>query len=123
MRVDEPKIEELNADDAKVARLLAGLKRVEAPANFEFRLKARLANATRPARGFGFVPSFVKYAAPVALVAAVSSVLFLNSSNSPESNVSTAGVLPQINVSEIADPPVAAFAPPAAVEPQTVGPV
>jgi len=95
MRADEAKTEILDTDDAKVAQLLAGLKRVEAPANFEFRLKARLANATPPARSFGFVPTFVKFAAPVALVAAVSSVLFLNSSNTSESTVSTAGVAPQ----------------------------
>jgi len=122
MRADEAKTEILDTDDAKVAQLLAGLKRVEAPANFEFRLKARLANATPPARGFGLLPSFVKFAAPVALVAAVSSVLFLNSSNTPESTVSTAGVAPQINVSEAANG-TAAFAPTAPVQPAAATPV
>jgi hypothetical protein len=122
MRADEAKTEILDTDDAKVAQLLAGLKRVEAPANFEFRLKARLANATPPARTFGFVPSFVKFASPVALVAAVSSVLFLNSSNSPESTVSTAGVAPQINVSEVVKP-AASFAPTTVVEPEATVPV
>lgn len=33
------------ADDKQVVRMLAGLKRVEAPKDFEFRLKARIANA------------------------------------------------------------------------------
>jgi len=122
MRADEAKPEILDTDDAKVAQLLAGLKRVEAPANFEFRLKARLANAAPPVRGFGLVPSFVKYAAPVALVAAVSSVLFLNSSNAPESTVSTAGVAPQISVSEVVKP-AASFAPTTAVEPEATVPV
>jgi len=122
MRVDEPKTELLDPDDAKVAHLLAGLKRVDAPTNFEFRLKARLANATPPARGF--VPAFVKYAAPVALVAAVSSVLFVNSSKSPETTASTAGMLPQINVSQPANSAAeVALPPPAAVEAVTERPV
>ncbi|MEP7213110.1 MAG: hypothetical protein ABI791_08550 [Acidobacteriota bacterium] len=103
MRVNEPKIEELDADDAKIAQMLAGLKRVDAPANFEFKLKARIANAARPTRGLGFIPSFVRYAAPLALIAAVSSLFYLNSSSDP-APVQTAGVAPQIStVSEIAN--------------------
>ena len=107
MRVDEPKIEELDADDAKIAQMLAGLKRVDAPANFEFLLKARIANTAKPSGGLGFIPSFVRYAAPLALIAAVSSLFYLNSSNDT-APVQTAGVAPQVSaVSEIKNTAVA----------------
>lgn len=96
MRVNEPKIEELDADDAKIAQMLAGLKRVDAPSNFEFQLKARIANAAKPKRGLGFIPSYVRYAAPLAVIAAVSSLFYLNNSSDP-TPVQTAGVAPQIS--------------------------
>ena len=106
MNVDEREIEELDADDAKIAQMLAGLKRVNAPANFEFRLKARIANAAPPTVGVGFLPSFVRYAAPLALVAAVALLYFMNSSNSPNPGVDVAGVAPQISkVAEAVIPP------------------
>src|SRR6476661_3968744 len=115
MNVDEPKIEELDADDAKIVQMLAGLKRVDAPANFEFRLKARIANAAPPTAAVGFLPSIVRYAAPLALVAAVSSLFYLNSSDAPNSKVEVAGVAPQ--ASRVAE----AIIPPAAPAPAATG--
>ena len=38
-------IETLNADDEKLRQMLGGLKKVGAPKNFDFHLKARIANA------------------------------------------------------------------------------
>ena len=59
--------EVLNADEQNVARLLLGLKRVDAPKDFDFHLKARIANATpavlRPVRFF----PVLKYGVPLAL--------------------------------------------------------
>jgi hypothetical protein len=109
MNADERKIEDLNADDAKLSQMLAGLKRVDAPANFEFRLKARIANAKRPERAAaGFLPGFVKYAAPMALIAAVWSLFFLNSGGTGDNAaVQTAGVLPVASKSaEVAAAPL-----------------
>ena len=119
MNVDETKIEQLDADEARIAELLAGLKRVEAPANFEFRLKAKLANAERPQPRTRFIPAFVRYSAPLAVMAVVGTAFYLNSPTSPDAPVvQTAGVVPQIEkVQEVAAAP--AVPGPVKVEDQT----
>jgi hypothetical protein len=59
----------LEGDD--VARLLGTLPRVEAPSDFEFRVRARIASG-RPARKqFSWIPAPVRVAAPLALVIGV----------------------------------------------------
>ena len=58
-------LEVLDSDSQKVASLLSALPRVEAPSNFEFRVKAGIANGAPS--GFGLLP-FLKTAAPFALV-------------------------------------------------------
>src|SRR5688500_18285244 len=60
--------ERLNADDARISSLLRGLRRVDAPADFDFKLKARIANAS-PARtaSAGLFP-VLKFAAPLLLL-------------------------------------------------------
>lgn len=71
--------EGLSADEARVREMLGGLKRVEAPKNFEFSLQARIAN-TRPedlgdaGRGWGFL----RYALPLALVLVASAAFVIN---------------------------------------------
>lgn len=109
MNADEPIIEDLNADDAKLSQMLANLRRVDAPANFEFHLKARIAKAKRPEAAAGFLPSFVKYAAPLALIGAISSLFFLNSGGvGDDAVVKNAGVVPTVgNVAKaVIAPPV-----------------
>jgi hypothetical protein len=61
-------LEMIDADNRKVAALLGALPRVEAPANFEFRVKAGIAKGS-PLRS-GFMP-FLRTAAPLALVLVV----------------------------------------------------
>lgn len=60
--------EVLSVDDQKLSDLLGGLKRIDAPKNFDFRLKARIANTKpehlRPHRPF----PLWGYAAPLAVV-------------------------------------------------------
>ena len=93
MRSDESKIEEMSADDARVAAMLAGLRRVKAPANFEFGLKAKLASAVPPKRRPASIPAFVRYSAPLAIMAVVGSLLYINSPESADvPAVQTAGV-------------------------------
>lgn len=67
--------EVLGADEQKVSDLLGGLKRVDAPKNFEFRLKSRIAN-TRPEdmRPRRLIP-VLGYAAPLVLVLLVGTYL------------------------------------------------
>jgi hypothetical protein len=61
-------LEVIDADSQKVAAMLSALPRVEAPSNFEFRVKAGIANGS-PSRST-FLP-FLKTAAPLALILVV----------------------------------------------------
>ena len=85
-------LEVIDADSQRVAAMLGALPRVEAPANFEFRVKAGIANGA-PSR-FGFTP-FLKTAAPVALMAFVVSVGVLyyerSSETAPVNDMSMSG--------------------------------
>ncbi len=74
--------EVLSPDDQNVSRLLSNLKRVDAPKDFYFHLKARLANAS-PAQ-YRTVRLFpiLKYALPLALFLLVGGAFILNSSYS-----------------------------------------
>jgi hypothetical protein len=66
--------EVLGADEQKISDLLGGLKRVDAPANFEFRLKSRIAN-TRPEDLRPRLIPVLGYAAPLVLVLIVGTYL------------------------------------------------
>ena len=68
------------SDEQKISIMLNGLKRVEAPKDFDFHLKARIANA-RPAdyQRAGLIP-ILKYAIPLALFLAVGAGIFAVSS-------------------------------------------
>ena len=74
--------ETLSPDDQNVSRLLSNLKRVDAPKDFDFHLKARIANAS-PARykPVRFFP-VLKYALPLALFLLVGAAFVLTSSYS-----------------------------------------
>lgn len=99
MKLDEAKIEDLDADDAKLVQMLSGLKRVEAPANFEFRLKGRLAKAERPRASTSLVPAFVRYAAPLTIIALIATLYFVSIPNSPDNGaVQTARLAPPVSV-------------------------
>src|SRR5687767_11679563 len=60
--------------DDQVVRLLSGLNRVNAPENFESRVKARLSDAPTQSSSFGFL----KLAVPAAGLAALALFLFLS---------------------------------------------
>lgn len=71
----QQEIESLDAESRKVAEMLGSLKRVEAPSNFEFGIRARIANGA-PAEKWSLVP-ILKVAAPLSLVLIVAmSVIF-----------------------------------------------
>ena len=65
---DRTNKESLDADDAKVSSLLRGLRRVDTPANFDFKLKARIANATPSRTGSAGLFPVLKFAAPLLLL-------------------------------------------------------
>jgi len=68
-----------NSENDDVGVMLRELKRVEAPANFDFGLKAKLAHGKRLSAANAGISRFVRYAAPAALVLVVGTVLVLNS--------------------------------------------
>ena len=72
--------ETLSSDDQNVSRLLSNLKRVDAPKDFDFHLKARIANAS-PAqyKSVRFFP-VLKYALPLALFLLVGAAFVLTNS-------------------------------------------
>ena len=78
MNAHEPTTEEqLAGDDRQIANLLGALPRVDAPKDFDFRLKARIAKGrTSPALGPFSLPVWVKFAAPAALLLLVG-ILFV----------------------------------------------
>lgn len=71
--------ERLSADEAKIRALLGDLKRVGAPADFDFRVRAQIARA-QPSRRrpSSFLP-VLRYVLPLALVIFVSALGVLNS--------------------------------------------
>ncbi len=72
-----------NLDEEKIAGMLGSLARVEAPKDFDFHLKARIAKG-RPeeARAARLFP-VLRYVLPVALVAMVGAGIYLNSAATP----------------------------------------
>ena len=71
-----------DSDEQKISQMLGGLKRVEAPKDFDFHLKSRIAKG-RPeeVRPASLLP-ILKYALPLALVLLVSAGILLRSSYS-----------------------------------------
>src|SRR4051794_1417753 len=113
-----------DSDEAQISGLLASLKRVEAPGDFGFRVRARIASA-RPSTGRGsWLPASVAVAAPLGLVLAVGGYFTMTSIYSP-ATVSPPAVadlrpaeLPPVDVIDRTF--VAESAPPvAAIEPET----
>ena len=81
MRNADDKIQD--SDEAQISGLLASLKRVEAPGDFGFRVRARIASA-KPASGRGsWLPASVAVAAPLGLVLAVGGYFTLTTVYSP----------------------------------------
>lgn len=72
--------ETLNADDARVRALLGALNRIDAPADFDFRLKARIERA-KPndySRAPRTLPQVLRYVLPLGLVILVSAFVVFN---------------------------------------------
>lgn len=95
-----------DGDERKVATLLGSLARVEAPSNFEFGVRARIANGA-PAEPSGMF-RFVKIAAPLGLLLTVGAgVLFYGSL--PGTDVAS---VPEVNTVVNQDRPVQRDVPP-----------
>src|SRR5436190_4917257 len=87
--------EEKNFENDEINHLLGSLKRVDAPGDFEFRVRARIA-AGRPAVRATLLPSFGKAAAMMLLLAAVAGYFGFRSYRSPVVETSVISV-PALN--------------------------
>ncbi|HEY0429180.1 MAG TPA: hypothetical protein VGC76_15475 [Pyrinomonadaceae bacterium] len=67
----------LSVEDEKVRLMLSDLKRVEAPKDFDFRLKARIARGAPERQKTGWFP-LLRYVAPLCLAIIVLAVLVIN---------------------------------------------
>jgi len=67
-----------NEERDDIGEMLRGLKRVEAPGNFDFGLKSKIATG-KPATENGGISRIIRYAVPAALVLVIGAVLVLNS--------------------------------------------
>jgi membrane-associated protease RseP (regulator of RpoE activity) len=95
-------------EDTKVAQLLGSLPSVEPPADFDFRVKARIANGEKPAeRGARLIP-LVGLAAPAVLAVAVGGYWFMQEPVAPSVDSAKAAVTQEAP----APGPAQAFAPP-----------
>ena len=89
MRHEEKNIgggaENPGSDEQKVSLLLAGLERVEAPKDFDFHLKARIANARPADYGQGSLIPILRYVMPLALFLVVGAgIVVMSSGDSPQ---------------------------------------
>lgn len=75
----------LSRDDAKVRQMLGDLARVDAPKDFDFRLKARIANH-KPQDFQPRVFPFLRYAAPLGLAIIILAVIVVNGLYSTDNN-------------------------------------
>jgi len=71
-------IETLNADDEKLRQMLGGLKKVGAPKNFDFHLKARIAGAEPNSLRKPFLVPWLRYVLPLSLIVMLAGFAFFN---------------------------------------------
>ena len=120
MRHEEKNIdggaENPGSDEQKVSLMLAGLERVEAPKDFDFHLKARIANARPADYRQGSLFPILKYVMPLALFLVVGAgIVVMSSGDSPQpAPVAEAEEVRSPN----ADLPDQAYRQPAATEPE-----
>lgn len=81
--------ERLSADEQKIAQMLGGLRRVEAPGDFEFRVKARIAKGAPSESGPAPLFGKFKYFAPLALAMIVAGFIGFSDLMSPRVNNET----------------------------------
>ena len=102
--------ETLSSEDQNVARLLSNLNRVDVPKDFDFHLKARIANGSPvEVQPFRFFP-ILKYAMPLALFLLVGTAFVVNSSYSGW-NVPVVAEMPYVATQSATQPAGAIISP------------
>lgn len=118
--------ESMSVDEEKISQLLGSLNRIEAPKDFEFRVRARIA-AGRPEGIPGYrLPAAIRFAVPLAAVLAVGAYFGISSYYSVDNAAIPAvaekqtPVLPAANPDQPINPQVVVPAPPAIEQQNTV---
>lgn len=116
--VNEEKFQ-IEPENDDVHRLLSGLKRVEAPKDFDFHVRARIAKGQPSENRVPWFPSIVRYGVPLGLVLVVAGYFGIASLNAPADN--TIAAVPQVEV-PVSQPalPASAEAPQPANDTQAV---
>ena len=102
------------SEEQRISALLSSLPRVEAPGDFDFRVRARIA-ASRPAeKHASWLPASVRYAVPLALVLAIGGYVGFNAIYLTETPMVPVVAETQAESSPISQPETASSAAPAA---------
>ncbi len=110
MKNQDNKIQDLTpfvGDDSPVSRLLGSLKRVDAPNDFNFRVKARIANG-RPAESTrSWLPASVRYAVPLVLLVLAGGYFALNAIYTPVTvDAPVVASVPSEKITPVAETPL-----------------
>ena len=98
----------------QVSKLLGGLKRIEAPGDFDFRVKARIAAGRPVDRNVSLLPNWVRFAVPLGLLLLIGGYFGFKAIYSPDklavapiAEVQKIDVAPvvQVPTSEVDEPP------------------
>lgn len=89
--------EELNRDEKAIADMLGGLPRLKVPNDFDFRVKARIAEGRPAANGFSRLVLSLRFAIPLILLLAVGGYLAFRSFGASVADVSIAGEMRSSN--------------------------
>lgn len=93
-------------DDEPVSGLLSGLKRVEAPNDFDFRVKARIADSNPTKKAASWLPASVRYAVPLGLLLMVGGYFAFNTIYPPNNiDVPVVAEVQPANIAPINDTP------------------
>ncbi len=100
----------LGIEDEKICQMIGKLKRIDAPKDFDFRLKARIANAAPTDFQPRFLP-VLRYVLPLTAILLISAFVVLNgfyfADNQAVSQV--ADNVPQMNIEQVSSPPIMPF--------------
>lgn len=91
-------------ENDEIHRLLSGLKKVEAPKDFDFHVRARIAKGKPVENRVSWFPSVARYAVPLALVLAVGGYFGIRSLNAPVDN--NVAVVQQIETPTVPAPQI-----------------
>ena len=101
-------LSDMTADDEQIAALLGGLNRVNAPADFDFRVKAGIARGTATSSGGFRLRRGFAYAAAIALLVVVGvpmAIFYANRSNGVESTNLAGNTQDAVAVHPVEAPP------------------